>query len=256
MNKLIAFIITAVGLSGCGGGDESLANDVATLKSPYAILDLTTRKVSMRLAVDDLATNAAYRDNQLVFHRLTVGTQDSFVAVFELSQAQWTRIAGTTPWSTIDTSVVPAVGIAGNRPAFNLDYDSTAAAMSHFTLPVGHLDVPTSEVWTAACGVANGWSFGTNPDLLQFQAATVVSETVVTAGGPQPIGERAANANGFYDMHGNVWEWTKPGTVMRGGSWQDPAWSSRAEITVGANEGIESFIPHALAGVRLVLVQQ
>ncbi len=256
MNKLIAIVTTAVVLSGCGGGNESLANDVATLKSPYAILDLTTRKVSMRLALDDLATNAAYRDNQMVFHRLTVGTHDSFVAVFELSQAQWTRIAGTTPWATIAASVVPAAGIAGNRPAFNLDYESTATAMINFTMPVGRLDVPTAEVWTAACGVTSGWSFGTNPNLAQFQAATVVSETVVAAGGPQPIGERVANANGFFDMHGNVWEWTKPGTVMRGGSWQDPAWSSRAEISVGASEGIESFIPHALAGVRLVLVQQ
>ena len=256
MNKLFASLTMIILLGGCGGGDATLADDVASLESPYAILDLSTRKVTMRLKVDDLATNPAYRDSQVVFNRLTVGASEVFVAAFELSQAQWTRIAGTTPWATIDSSIVPAAGIAGDRPAYNLSYDTAATAMSQFSMPVGHLDLPTDEEWTAACGVTSGWSFSANPDLVQFQAAAVVSETVVASGGPQPIGERAANANGFYDMHGNVWEWTKPGNVIRGGSWQDPGWSSRAEITVGTNEGLESFIPHALAGVRLVLVQR
>lgn len=257
MNKLIALVAFSLLLNGCGGGgdDGTLANDVAQLTAPYAVLDLDTRAVTMRVAVDDLGTNPAYRDNQVVFHRVKVGSTDSFVAVFELSQAQWTRIAGTTPWSTVASSVVPSSGVAGDRPAFNLDYDSTALALSGFALKAGHLDLPTSAQWTAACGVSSGWSIGANPDLAQFQAAAVVSETATGTGGPQPIGRRVANPEGFYDMHGNVWEWTKPGDAVRGGSWYDPAWSSRAEINVGLSQGIESIIQHALIGARLVLVQ-
>ncbi len=255
MNKLIAFATCSLLLGGCGGGDGALSDDVAVLTAPYVVLDLSSRTYSMRLAIDDLATGPAYRDNLMVFHRVTVGSNESFVAVFEVSQAQWARIAGTTPWTSVDPTVVPASAIAVDRPAFNLDYDSTALALSKFPLTVGRLDLPTSAEWTAACAVPSGWSIGTNPDLAQFKAAAVVRETSTGAGGPQPIGERAANSLGFYDLHGNVWEWTKPGNVVRGGSWHDPAWSSRAEISAGAAQGLETFIPHALIGARLILVQ-
>ena len=255
MKKLLCLVASSLLLGGCGGGDGTLADDVAVLTSPFVVLNLSDRTYTMRLAIDDLATGAAYRDNLVVFRRVTVGSNESFVAVFELSQAQWSHIAGTTPWSTVDPSVVPAVGVAGDRPAFNIDYDSASLAMSQFVLPAGRIDLPTAAEWTAACGVTSGWSIGANPDVVQFKQAAVVRETASSAGGPQPVGARAANSMGFYDLHGNVWEWTKPGDVIRGGSWHDPAWSSRAEIAVGTAQGMDTLIPHALVGVRLVLVQ-
>lgn len=255
MKKFFCFVTSALLLGGCGGGDGTLADDVSVLTSPFVVLDLSDRTYTMRLAIDDLATGVTYRDNLVVFRRVTVGSNESFVAVFELSQAQWSRIAGTAPWTTVDPLVVPATGVAGDRPAFNIDYDSATLALSHFSLPVGHLDLPNAAEWTAACGVTEGWSIGTNPNLSQLKQTAVVRETSSGAGGPQSVGARAANSMGLYDLHGNVWEWTKPGDVIRGGSWFDPAWSSRAEIEVGTAQGMESMIPHALVGVRLVLVQ-
>ena len=242
-------------LTGCGGGDESLTDAVALITAPYAVLDLDTRQFAMRLAVDDLAANPAYRDSQVVFRRVTVGGHDSFIAVFELTQAQWQRIAGTAPWTAVDSAVVPASAVAGDRPAYNLDYDATVLAVGAFHLAIGRLDLPTDAEWTAACGVSSGWSIGANPDQAQFAAAAVVRETLNGVDGPRQVGQRAGNGLGFYDMHGNVWEWTRPGAAIRGGSWNDPAWSSRAEIAVGASQGIESQVQHALVGVRLVLVQ-
>ena len=244
-------------LGGCSGGDESLTDAVAAITAPYAVLDLTTREFAMRLTVNGLASDPAYRDNLMVFRRVTVDGHDSFVAVFELTQAQWARLTSATPlpWSMVDSTVVPATSVAGDRPAFNLDYDTTATVVAAFHLVLGRLDLPSDAEWTAACGVSSGWSIGANPDQAQFTAAAVVRETLNGVDGPRQVGQRAENGRGFYDMHGNVWEWTRPGTVVRGGSWHDPAWSSRAEIAVGISQGIESNVPHALIGARLVLVQ-
>ena len=243
-------------LAGCpeeGAVSGALNDIVSRANAPYALLDLATGAVEYRLVVDDAATNATYRDGTMVFRRVGTGTNECFVGIFEVTQRQWFLLAATTPWTTVDPVVVPGAP-AGNRPAYAIDYDALASAVATYSPSgSGRLAIPTLAQWQLAAGTTSGWTWGAGATRAQLDAAAWVYETTNGTGGPRAVGTLAASSLGFFDLHGNVWEWTRD-TTAHGGSWRDGWRSSRVEVGAAALQGVDANVEHALIGARLVLL--
>lgn len=251
-------------LAGCTGVDAGLSlggaptgqldQGLDRATAEYMVLDLATGKVTPQQSIS--SGDSSLRDSSMAFKRISSGGE-YLIGVFEVSQAQWVRIAGGTPasWAALQAAgVVPAGAIAGTMPAFALDYDEITAGLAAWNSgKPDTIAVPTAAQWSTAAGG------GTYPWGEAIDRDTVAAHAVVWevhgngTPGPRPVGGRTANSNGLFDMGGNVWEWTAPGTELRGGSWHDGVAQTRRSLVNPALAGFDQA-QHALNGIRLVLV--
>lgn len=291
MRSIIPVLAILAILAGCNGPKTdgkvsgTLGDAVTVGTAPYALLDLQTKGITYRADLGDVATNPAYKDSIMVFHRVGSEGATFFIGVFEVTQAQWARLDSSTPWLEVPDGLdhsgsggvnwtTAAVVVApsahtSDRPAYGLDYDTLHMVVAAFALPAGaQLSIPTGPQWQQASGVSSGWTWGDAVDRARLTQQAMVRETAITnanagarigaggidIGGPDPVAARSASGTGLFDLHGNVWEWTSPGTEVRGGSWYDAAAMSRVEVRAGADQHLASDVPHALIGARLVLI--
>ncbi|HAT12042.1 MAG TPA: hypothetical protein DCS97_16000, partial [Planctomycetes bacterium] len=144
-------------LAACGGGGSgNLAQSLATTQAPYQVLDLQTGTVRAAADVPSLASDPTLRDRYLVVRRLPersavtgqaagtyaaqadevpsrVEAQPRYIAVFELTRAQWRRIANDEPWSTVQPSHL-AGGSDDTLPACAISFVRAEAALAAYRL--------------------------------------------------------------------------------------------------------------------------
>jgi formylglycine-generating enzyme required for sulfatase activity len=169
-------------------------------------------------------------------HHVTIG-KPFYLGKFEVTQEQWVAVMGGNPSHFRGAkNPVDRVSWDACQEFIKRLNDKFAAAGVTFSLP-------TEAQWEYACraGSTSQFSFGdqqaTLGDYGWFEGNS--------GGQTHPVGQKKPNAWGLYDMHGNVWEWTRDwydgkyyhespakdptgptavtSRVLRGGSWSDPA---------------------------------
>ena len=141
-------------------------------------------------------------------HNVTL-TKGFYLGKYEVTQAQYEVVmAGNTDGLSATPSTMPN---NPNRPVEDVSWNDVQVFLARLneqhadSLPVGWAYVLPSEAqWEYACraGTTTAYSWG--------DAITTDNANYSSSGYSQTrdVGIYSANPWGFFDMHGNVWEWT------------------------------------------------
>jgi len=149
----------------------------------------------------------ADRENVELQHEVTI-SQGFYLGKYEITQAQWEAVTGTTPWSGQDN-----VQENPNHPAVYISWNDVQEFIQRLNYAAGEeiYRLPTEAEWEYACraGTTSRWSFGDDEGQLGEHAWYRDNTWAVGLEYAQPVGTKKPNPWGLYDMHGNVWEWVQ-----------------------------------------------
>ena len=146
------------------------------------------------------------RNDDETLHQVTL-TNGYYIQTTVVTQEQWQAVMGTTPWLNSDgTPKYP--GIANpNKPAVYINYYDVQEFLSALNEQSdGSYRLPTEAEWeyAARAGSTTAWSFGDNDDVIHEYGW--INESTASGESLHEVGLLKPNANGLYDIHGNVWE--------------------------------------------------
>ena len=174
-------------------------------------------------------------------HYVTL-TKPFYMGVYEVTQRQWELVMGSNPCSST------SYGKGNAYPVHYVSYDMIRGASDGAEWPatntvdaisfLGKLrdrtkldfDLPTEAQWEYTCraGTKTEYSYGDSVDGAYMWYANN------SEGSPHIVGTKLPNKWGFYDMHGNMWEWCLDGCY--GGLTTDdvdPRGSSSGQTRIG-----------------------
>jgi formylglycine-generating enzyme required for sulfatase activity len=165
---------------------------------------------------------------ELPMHQVTL-TNAFYLGRYEVTQSQWVAKMGSNP------SYFQGQPNSASRPVEQVSWNTIQGYLS-----ATGFRLPTEAEWEYACRAGTQTPFynGSSND---STVGTLAWYSSNTSGQTRPVGGKAANAFGFHDMLGNVWEWVNdwyggytaeaqtnptgpvnaPNRVKRGGSWWD-----------------------------------
>jgi len=125
-------------------------------------------------------------DNQAPVHQVTLSP--FLIAKHEVTQAQWKKVTGSNP-----------SGITGDddRPVEQVSWED----IQKFEAKTG-LILPTEAQWEYACRGGTGTPFAGKLEDVGWFGGNGGNET-------HPVGTKAPNGFGLFNLHGNVWEWVE-----------------------------------------------
>ena len=182
--------------------------------------------------------------NESPRHQVTL-TRAFYLGRYEVTQAQWQARMGNNPSSFRGNP---------NRPVEQVSWNDIVG----FSTATG-LRLPTEAEWEYACRAGTTTAIHSTPAFPDgsnkiAQLKYIAWYTTNSGSTTHPVGGKAPNAFGFYDMSGNVWEWcndrygatyysSSPSTdpagpstgsnrVLRGGFWSNSSYYCRSSYRI------------------------
>ena len=178
--------------------------------------------------------------------------QGFWMGKYEVTQAQWLQVMGRNPAYFVEQAAGQTALILPVEQVSWHDAQEFLQKLNATVEPRGRaalqFRLPSEAEWEYACraGTSTPYSFGDDSNLLGEYAWHRDNSDAQT----HPVGERAPNAWGLHDMHGNVWEWCADSwhdtylsapsdgaarqaesraerRVLRGGAWNNLPWFLR-----------------------------
>ncbi|MBN1455691.1 MAG: formylglycine-generating enzyme family protein [Methanomicrobia archaeon] len=170
-------------------------------------------------------TNEAGRDNdEGPVHQVTI-KQAFYMGTSEVTAAQWRAVMGSDPSFFAGDD---------NLPVEMVSWEDAQEFIREVNVKEGTdtYRLPSEAEWEYACraGTTTRYSFGDSDAQLgeyAWYADTAGNET-------HPVGEKKPNPWGFYDMHGNVWEWVQDvyNDSYTGAPTENSAWAGSDALRV------------------------
>jgi formylglycine-generating enzyme required for sulfatase activity len=223
VNSTGAYVLT-YSVSDAAGNDSNVTRVVnvgmATTHTVQGAANLQMLWVEPGTFTMGSPSNEANRGSDETQTQVTL-TQGFYLGKYEVTQAQYEAVmTGNTNGLNATPSNWPG---NANRPVEKVSWDDAqvfltrlnAAEQAAGRLPAGWQYVlPTEAQWEYACraGTTTIFSWGDTATSTQANFKGTVPYGGAAAGPnlqqTTDVGQYAANPWGFFDMHGNVWEWT------------------------------------------------
>lgn len=159
-----------------------------------------------RFVMGSPVTEPGHQSEESPQHTVTL-TESQWLADTACTQAMWEVVMGSNPSYVTDDPNKPVEMVSWSDVQ-----DFFGALQTHDVLPAGiEAVLPTEAQWEYACraGTVSAYSFGDTISVKNvnfdhdknWKKRVDMHQTIV------PVKSLPANCWGFYEMHGNVWEW-------------------------------------------------
>jgi formylglycine-generating enzyme required for sulfatase activity len=183
-------------------------------------------------------------------------TKGFWLGQYEVTQRQWQRVMETTPWRG-----ERSVEEGDNYPATWLSWDDAMKFCERLTehersfgrlTPGWRYTLPTEAQWEYACraGTATSFSFGDDESKLTDYGWFDRNASQNDERYAHRVGTKKANPWGFFDMHGNVFEWCRDWYAEKLPGGTDPEGPAEGANRVDRSGGWEDAARHARSANR------
>ena len=196
-------------------------------------------------------TDELGRDESETQHEVTL-TKGYWLGKYEVTQEQYKALTGENP-SHFGNNKRPVEQVSW-KTAKAFCEKLTAFEKEAGRLPEGYeYTLPTEAQWEYACRAGTTTAFNNGTDIETIEQIygecpnlDEVGWYFYNSAPPTPrqtvvVGQKMPNAWGFYDMHGNVFEWCL-NQYIRGGSYSSDAFNCRSAVRYDSSKPPEGWV--------------